>query len=41
VRLTPEQKREIFTAFGRRCRPAQGSWLRREGQLVMRGAVPY
>ena len=40
VRLTPEQKREIFSVFGRSCRPQQGSWLRREGQLVMRGAVP-
>ena len=40
VRLTPEQKREIFTAFGRRRKPTQGSWLRREGQLVMCGAVP-
>ena len=40
VRLTPEQKREIFTVFGRRRKPTQGSWLRREGQLVMCGAVP-
>jgi uncharacterized protein (DUF433 family) len=40
VRLTPEQKREIFTVFGRRRRPPQSSWLRREGQLVMCGAVP-
>ena len=40
LRLTPEQKREIFSVFGRGCRPQQGSWLRREGQLVMRGAVP-
>ena len=40
VRLTPEQKREIFTAFGRRRKPTQGSWLRREGQLVMCGDVP-
>ena len=40
VRLTPEQKREIFTVFGRQRRPTQGSWLRREGQLMMRGSVP-
>ena len=26
--------------FGRSCRAQQGSWLRREGQLVMCGAVP-
>ena len=25
VRLTPEQKREIFTVFGRRSRPPQSS----------------
>jgi uncharacterized protein (DUF433 family) len=40
VRLTPEQKREIFAVFGRQSLPIQGSWLRREGQLMMRGAVP-
>ena len=40
VRLTGEQKREIFMLFGRHCKAAQGRWLRREGQLVMRGAVP-
>jgi uncharacterized protein (DUF433 family) len=40
LRLTPDQKREIYTVFGRHRRPAQGSWLRREGQLVMRGTVP-
>ena len=40
LRLTPEQKREIFSVFGRSCRAQQGSWLRREGQLVMCGAVP-
>ena len=40
VRLTPDQKGEIFTLFRPRRRPPQGSWQRREGQLVMRGAVP-
>jgi len=40
VWLTPDQKGEIFTVFRPRRRPPQGSWPRREGQLVMRGAVP-
>jgi hypothetical protein len=40
VRLTPDLKREIFTLFGRRPTPPHRSWLRREGQLVMRGALP-
>ena len=40
VWLTHEQKREIYTAFERKPRTPQSRWLRQEGKLVLRGAVP-
>lgn len=40
VRLTPEQKREIYTVFERKPRAHQSRWLRQEGKLVLLGAVP-
>jgi hypothetical protein len=40
VRLTHEQKREIYTVFERKPRTPQRRWLRQEGKLVLRGAVP-
>ena len=39
VRLTHEQKREIYTVFERKPRTPQSRWLRQEGKLVLRGAV--
>jgi len=40
VRLTHEQKREIYTVFERKPTTLQSRWLRQEGKLVLRGAVP-
>ena len=40
VRLTHEQKREIYAVFERKPRTHQSRWLRQEGKLVLRGAVP-
>ncbi len=40
VRLTHEQKREIYTVFERKPRTPQRRWLHQEGKLVLRGAVP-
>jgi hypothetical protein len=40
VRLTPEQKREVYTVFERQSRSPQSRWLRQVGKLMLRGAVP-
>ncbi len=40
VRLTHEQKREIYTVFERHPATPKSRWLRQEGKLVLRGAVP-